>query len=213
MFPVLRPYQCEIVNAVMDSVRKQRGLTFSVEIARQGGKNKLSAPQRAQLQGSHPRRRCPEPGKIYIAAIDLAGEAEQLEGEQLIALNPRQDSTVVTIAEIDLSRVESMNISPVYHSANHTMNQNSLSLDGRGEGEGVHSSSLTSGIESKERWERCFDDAPTPVNSRRRTLPLDRPPPHRALSSTGRPVKKCLALPSRRCRCHRYRSAGRFLSP
>ena len=103
MFPVLRPYQCEIVNAVMDSVRKQRGLTFSVEIARQGGKNKLSTSQRAQLQGSHSRRRRPEPGKIYIAAIDLAGEAEQLEGEQLTAIKPRQDSTVVTIAELDYS--------------------------------------------------------------------------------------------------------------
>jgi hypothetical protein len=63
----------------------------------------LSAAQRSHLQGCHLRRRYPEPGKIYIAGIDLAGEAEQLEGEQLLALNPCQDSTVVTIAELDLS--------------------------------------------------------------------------------------------------------------
>jgi len=38
----LRPYQREAL-AVLDSVFHRRGLTFSVEIARQGGKNELSA--------------------------------------------------------------------------------------------------------------------------------------------------------------------------
>ena len=39
----LRPYQIEIWGAVMDSVFTKKGLTFSVEIARQGGKNEVSA--------------------------------------------------------------------------------------------------------------------------------------------------------------------------
>jgi hypothetical protein len=39
----LRPYQQEVARAVVDSVQKHKGLTFSVEIARQGGKNELSA--------------------------------------------------------------------------------------------------------------------------------------------------------------------------
>jgi hypothetical protein len=39
----LRPYQQEIALAVLDSIFNRRGLTFSVEIARQGGKNELSA--------------------------------------------------------------------------------------------------------------------------------------------------------------------------
>lgn len=39
----LRPYQLEIGKAIMDSVKNHKGLTFSVEIARQGGKNELSA--------------------------------------------------------------------------------------------------------------------------------------------------------------------------
>jgi len=39
----LRPYQLEIARAVLDSIEGRRGLTFSVEIARQGGKNELSA--------------------------------------------------------------------------------------------------------------------------------------------------------------------------
>ena len=39
----LRPYQLEVARAAMDSIQKRTGLTLSVEIARQGGKNELSA--------------------------------------------------------------------------------------------------------------------------------------------------------------------------
>jgi hypothetical protein len=41
--PALRPYQLEAGRAILRSVRRRLGLTFSVEIARQGGKNELSA--------------------------------------------------------------------------------------------------------------------------------------------------------------------------
>jgi len=39
----LRPYQLEVARAAMDSIQKGMGLSLSVEIARQGGKNELSA--------------------------------------------------------------------------------------------------------------------------------------------------------------------------
>ena len=39
----LRPYQQEVIRAVVESIEHNLGLTFSVEIARQGGKNELSA--------------------------------------------------------------------------------------------------------------------------------------------------------------------------
>ena len=39
----LRPYQQEVAKAVLDSIQGGQGLTFAVEIARQGGKNELSA--------------------------------------------------------------------------------------------------------------------------------------------------------------------------
>ncbi len=68
-----------------------------------GGGGYLSPQQRAQLQGEHSRRSQPEAGKIYIAGIDLAGEAEEGEGDYLRALKPRQDSTVVTVGELDFS--------------------------------------------------------------------------------------------------------------
>jgi hypothetical protein len=43
LFQGLRPYQLEAGRAVIESVRGGRGLTFSIEVARQGGKNELSA--------------------------------------------------------------------------------------------------------------------------------------------------------------------------
>ena len=39
----LRPYQRQIAEAVFDSAWRRKGLTFSVMIARQGGKNEISA--------------------------------------------------------------------------------------------------------------------------------------------------------------------------
>ncbi|MFC1987244.1 hypothetical protein ACFLVH_01695 [Chloroflexota bacterium] len=68
-----------------------------------GGGGFLSSQQRAQLQGEHPRQHQPEHRRFYVAGIDLAGEAEEEEGARLRALKPRQDSTVVTIGELDLS--------------------------------------------------------------------------------------------------------------
>src|SRR4030066_1262221 len=41
---LLRPYQAEVAKAIIESIQDNLGLTFSVEIARQGGKNELSVP-------------------------------------------------------------------------------------------------------------------------------------------------------------------------
>ncbi|MCJ7764254.1 MAG: hypothetical protein MUO90_03745 [Dehalococcoidales bacterium] len=68
-----------------------------------GGGGFLSPQQRAQLQGRHPRKHQPDPGKTDIAGIDLAGESEEAEGATLRAIKPLKDSTVVTIGELDFS--------------------------------------------------------------------------------------------------------------
>lgn len=68
-----------------------------------GGGGFLSPQQRAQLQGEHTRKHSPDQNKVYVAGVDLAGEAEEEEGARLRALKPRQDSTVVTIGELDFS--------------------------------------------------------------------------------------------------------------
>jgi len=73
-----------------------------------GGGSFLSEQQREQLQGDHGRRHHRETGKTYVAGIDLAGEAEEVDGYQLKTATPRRDATVVTIAEIDFPTGESI---------------------------------------------------------------------------------------------------------
>jgi len=68
-----------------------------------GGGGFLSVQQRAQLCGEHHRKHSYQHGQIYVAGIDLAGEAEEAEDTYLRALKPRQDSTVVTIGELDFT--------------------------------------------------------------------------------------------------------------
>ena len=53
LFAPLRPYQVEAAKAIVESVVRRRGLTFSVEIARQGGKNELSARVELLLLVTH----------------------------------------------------------------------------------------------------------------------------------------------------------------
>jgi hypothetical protein len=78
----------------------------------QGGGGFLSPQQREQLQGEHSRMRRGETGRTYVAGIDLAGEAEELEGEYLRAVAPRKDSTVVTIGELDFPTGDSIILEP-----------------------------------------------------------------------------------------------------
>ena len=72
-----------------------------------GGGGFLDRSRMALLQGDHSRRPGPETGKVYVAGIDLAGEAEAAEDELLKSINPRQDSTVITIGEIETAGKES----------------------------------------------------------------------------------------------------------
>ena len=68
-----------------------------------GGGGFLTTQQRVQLQGTHHRQHQPGHGKVYVAGIDLAGEAEAGEGASLRAIKPRQDSTVMTVGELDFA--------------------------------------------------------------------------------------------------------------
>ncbi|MFC1920296.1 hypothetical protein ACFLYQ_01060 [Chloroflexota bacterium] len=84
-----------------------------------GGGGFLSSQQRAQLNGRHSRKHQPQQGKIYIGGIDLAGEAEEEDGERLRAIKPRQDSTVVTIGELDFTTVNSIQKQPIIRIIEH----------------------------------------------------------------------------------------------
>jgi hypothetical protein len=68
-----------------------------------GGGGFLNSLQKAQLQGTHSRLPHPEAGKVYVAGIDLAGEAETDEDILKKTLNPGRDSTVITIGEVEIA--------------------------------------------------------------------------------------------------------------
>jgi hypothetical protein len=62
-----------------------------------GGGGFLNSTQKAQFQGGHSRLREPQfqNSKIYVAGIDLAGQAESGQDDFLRSLKPRHDSTGV----------------------------------------------------------------------------------------------------------------------
>jgi hypothetical protein len=84
-----------------------------------GGGGFLSAPQRAQLMGEHSRKRRGEAGRIYVAGIDIAGEAEDMEDNYLRLMKPRRDATVVTIGELDFSLSDEIVKEPVVKVVEH----------------------------------------------------------------------------------------------
>ena len=77
----------------------------------------FSREQLAQLQGRHSRLSRPEQGQVYVAGIDVAGEATEVESRG--AINPGRDSTVVTIGELDFSRCDDMSPEPVVRIVEH----------------------------------------------------------------------------------------------
>ncbi|MDD5190620.1 MAG: hypothetical protein PHE50_06230, partial [Dehalococcoidales bacterium] len=76
-----------------------------------GNNSFLNLQQRAQLQGKHARCHEGEPGKIYIAGVDLAGEAEDTVNP-LKTTKPRQDATVMTIGEMDFTNMNAIQKQP-----------------------------------------------------------------------------------------------------
>jgi hypothetical protein len=67
-----------------------------------GGGGFLTRQQVLSLLGQHDRLRQPNPQQTYIAGIDLAGETEETKEAALAAAKPKLDSTVITIAQIDI---------------------------------------------------------------------------------------------------------------
>jgi hypothetical protein len=79
------------------------------------GSGGLFGPERrALMRGSHPRQAAAQAGKIYALLVDLAGEAEGLEGAELRAAQPRKDSTAVTVVEIEPPEKGGLLVQPAY---------------------------------------------------------------------------------------------------
>jgi hypothetical protein len=97
----LRPYQAEIARAVLASIYERRGLTISVEISRQGGKNELSAQLELLLLVAHALRdedavKC-APTFDPQAKISLRRLWSRLQMAGLGRLAAREDGHIVRI--------------------------------------------------------------------------------------------------------------------
>jgi hypothetical protein len=94
---------------------------FSEEIDSEGGMFPLG--RRALMVGAHALQDIPTPGSVYAFTIDVAGQDESVvigASSDLPDLqNPRRDSTVLTIFELDLSNLPDPLINkPVYKVVN-----------------------------------------------------------------------------------------------
>jgi len=56
--------------------------------------------RRALMRGSHPRQRHPQPGTLYVATIDVAGEDEAATDPLARLAHPGRDYTVATIFQV-----------------------------------------------------------------------------------------------------------------
>jgi hypothetical protein len=82
-----------------------------------GGGGFLTGQQIAQLRGEHCRLRYSEEGRVYVAGIDFAGEAELLEDD--ILTRSGRDATVITIADVRKASGDLMGKEPAIYVVEH----------------------------------------------------------------------------------------------
>ena len=64
--------------------------------------------RQAQMRGDHAPEAQGDPGGLYAMLVDVAGEDEAGEGEWLRALQPRRDSTALTVVRVDTASVATL---------------------------------------------------------------------------------------------------------
>ncbi|MGE5123328.1 MAG: hypothetical protein ACM3H7_02335 [Acidobacteriaceae bacterium] len=85
---------------------------FSEEIDAEGGMFPLT--RRVLMVGAHSKRLAPEKGRIYAFTIDVAGEDEGAIADLEQLSNPRRDSTVLTIFELEIPSTNHVVGRPIY---------------------------------------------------------------------------------------------------
>ncbi|WP_376797562.1 hypothetical protein [Thermogemmatispora sp.] len=104
----LYPYQCQIAAAILDSIRGGQGEIFSVMLARQMGKNQLSAVLEAYLLANAPEGTIVKAAPTFkpqlltsrrrlLGLIQSSPLAERLwrSGDHLLGLAPRADPQLI----------------------------------------------------------------------------------------------------------------------
>lgn len=83
-----------------------------------GGGRFLDAGQVALMLGEHRPEDGPSPGRLgpgaYVAGIDVAGEDEEDPAGEAVRVNPRRDSTVLTIAYVAQTQVAGRVLEPSF---------------------------------------------------------------------------------------------------
>ena len=108
------------VKAEIDRLGKHHPIVRTQYLLRTvaGGGRFLDATQVGRLLGEHPPEEGPSPRRAgpgtYVAGIDVAGEDEEDPSGQAVRVNPRRDSTVLTIAYAAQSRVEQRVVEPSF---------------------------------------------------------------------------------------------------
>jgi hypothetical protein len=85
---------------------------FSEEIDSEGGMFPLS--RRALMIGAHAQQIFPTPGAIYAFTIDVAGQDEGAVADLEQLQNPKRDSTVLTIFELEIPSTDHVSSKPIY---------------------------------------------------------------------------------------------------
>ena len=85
---------------------------FSEEIDSEGGMFPLS--RRALMVGSHSKQILPVPGHVYAFTIDVAGQDEGAIADLEQLANPKRDSTVLTIFELEIPSTDHLVTKPIY---------------------------------------------------------------------------------------------------
>jgi hypothetical protein len=85
---------------------------FSEEIDAEGGMFPMG--RRVLMAGSHGAQLKPIPGYVYAFTIDVAGQDEGAVQDLAQLQNPRRDSTVLTIFEIEVPGADQLITKPIY---------------------------------------------------------------------------------------------------
>jgi hypothetical protein len=115
--PALREYQAEAARAIVDSVQHQRGLSFTVMMSRQAGKNEISAQVEMCLLLAHMNEpvdaiKC-APTFIpqgYVSLRRLRDRLEQAEFSQMFSQGPGPVLHVGLARQLFLSANDSSNV-------------------------------------------------------------------------------------------------------
>jgi hypothetical protein len=110
--PAYRTFVQEQVDRLGRNNPLVRTQYYSEEIDAEGGMFPIG--RRVLMFGSHAAQIAPTPGQVYAFTIDVAGQDEGAVQDLEQLANPKRDSTVLTIFQLDLPATDHLQLKPTY---------------------------------------------------------------------------------------------------